>query len=228
MTKRRQTYDRCRARPQNAHLVADLARGRVELLRQQRELRRQLEELLERRLHLVALLEELLAAEDVQPEARARHGDDEAADVAEVAHDPRAHEREQHVVVLLPLELVHRRHLRRRPEQRVPRASPRHHVPDEVLLAPVRRDDADLARRVAQQPHVLEHRHDVLSLPEILGEVRRRLELALALKVRDVDELELVREPGVAQAVLALLRALQVAQAPAREHAAENPHCQPR
>lgn len=109
----------------------------------------------------------------------------------------RPHEAEQDVVVLLPLEAVHRRHLARPPEQRVVRAPPLDDVTDEVLLAVVRAEDGDLVRGVAQHAHVLVTADDVFGLAQVLEEVRVGLELAAALVVGDVDELELMGEAGV-------------------------------
>lgn len=68
-------------------------------------------DLVECGLQLEAVAEEVCAREDVESEARARGGHDETAQVAHVAHRARAHQRHQRHVVLLPLVLVHCRHL---------------------------------------------------------------------------------------------------------------------
>ena len=75
----------------------------------------------ERGLQLVAGGEQRGAAEDVQPQPRTRHGDDQPPHVPEMPDSPRAHEAQQHVLILLPLVLVHRRDLRG-PKERVGRS----------------------------------------------------------------------------------------------------------
>eukprot|EP00324_Dicrateria_rotunda_P007605 CAMPEP_0206174742 /NCGR_PEP_ID=MMETSP1474-20131121/52950_1 /ASSEMBLY_ACC=CAM_ASM_001110 /TAXON_ID=97495 /ORGANISM="Imantonia sp., Strain RCC918" /LENGTH=247 /DNA_ID=CAMNT_0053584497 /DNA_START=283 /DNA_END=1024 /DNA_ORIENTATION=+ len=175
------------------HVVGGAGGGRA-LGRHELQLVGPLEQLREGGLQLDAALEERAAAEDVEAEARARHRDHEAADVADVPDRLCAHEREEDEVILLPLELVRRRDLGGRAEEGRPAAALRHDVLDEVLLPVVRRDDRDSRRRDALQPHVHEGRHDVLSLRQVLDVVRERRRLAHALKVADVDQLEGVRE----------------------------------
>eukprot|EP00951_Prasinocladus_malaysianus_P050100 scaffold676942_cov151-Prasinocladus_malaysianus.AAC.1 len=51
--------------------------------------------------------------DDVEPQAGSGHGDRETPDIPEVPHSLGAHQAEQDDVVLLPLVLVHRRHLPR-------------------------------------------------------------------------------------------------------------------
>ena len=75
------------------------------------KLERPLAQDVEGRLELEAVLEEVDPREDVEAEPRPRHGDDEAADVAEVADVVGADEGEEDEVVLLALVLVHRRDL---------------------------------------------------------------------------------------------------------------------
>ena len=58
----------------------------------------------------------------------------------------------------------------------------------------VRRDDRDLRRRDALEPHVHVRGHDVLGLGQVLDVVRQRRALPNAVRVDDVDELEGVRE----------------------------------
>lgn len=110
---------------------------------------------------------------------------------------PRPHQAQQDVVVLLPLEAVHRRDLARTSEQRVVCAPPLDDVTDEVLLAVVGAEDGDLVGGVAQHPHILEDADHVLGLAQVLEEVGVGLELAAALVVGHVDELELVDEAGI-------------------------------
>lgn len=67
-------------------------------------------------------------------------------------------EREEDVVVLLSLVLVDCGHRGGEPEDGV-RAARGEHVSDQVLLAVVGGQDADLLRRVPTQPHVLVQGH---------------------------------------------------------------------
>ena len=65
-------------------------------------------------LQLVAVGEQGLAAEDVEPQPGPAHGHHQPADVPDVPHRPRPDQGQQDDVVLLPLVLVHRCHLHER------------------------------------------------------------------------------------------------------------------
>ncbi len=100
-----------------------------------------------------------------------------------VFYRARADEREQDVVVLLALVLVDGGDARGEPEERVGGAAGGEHVPDEVLLPVVGGEDGDALRGVAEEAHVLEARHHVLSLAEVLVEERARGGLPAAQEV---------------------------------------------
>mmetsp|Transcript_1856 Transcript_1856/g.3796 ORF Transcript_1856/g.3796 Transcript_1856/m.3796 type:complete len:388 (-) Transcript_1856:774-1937(-) len=108
-----------------------------------------------------------------------------------------AHEREQDVVVLLPLVLVHRRDLVRHPQRRVRRTPLRRHVVEQCHLAVVGGEEGDLVGGVADEAHVHVHGDDVLGLGKVLEEVCRRLALAHPAQVLHLDHLELVGEAAV-------------------------------
>ena len=67
--------------------------------------------MLEGGLQLVAVGEQRQAAENIEAQAGTAHGYDEATNVSQVADRACTDEREQDVVVLLALVLVHRLHL---------------------------------------------------------------------------------------------------------------------
>lgn len=61
----------------------------------------------ERGLQLVAGGEQRGAAKDVQPQPGPRHGDHQSPHIPQMPDSPRAHEAQQHILVLLSLVLVH-------------------------------------------------------------------------------------------------------------------------
>ena len=87
-----------------------------------------LSELPKYRRQLEAAIEERATADDVEAETRATHGDNEAANVAQMADHPRSHEREDHIIVLLALILVDRRDGARHADERMLGAALREHV----------------------------------------------------------------------------------------------------
>ena len=80
----------------------------------------------------------------------------------------RAHQGQNDVVVLLALVLVHRRDLVRSADERVGGTALLDHVRQQVLLAVVRRENADALGRIAKQAHVHEQRDAVLGFAQIL------------------------------------------------------------
>ena len=70
-----------------------------------------LREGVERGMELEAVPEEVDPGKDVEAEARAGHGHDQTSDISQVTHVVSADKREEDVVVLLTLELVHCRDL---------------------------------------------------------------------------------------------------------------------
>eukprot|EP00053_Salpingoeca_punica_P019720 m.201633 g.201633 ORF g.201633 m.201633 type:complete len:552 (-) comp17708_c0_seq2:3265-4920(-) len=155
------------------------------------------QQLLEHGLQLEARLKQRLPAKDVEAQARAGDGDDEAADVADVADVRCADEGEEDVVVLRALVLVDRLDLGREAEERVAAAAGLHNVAQQSLLAVVCGQQGDALGRVAEQAHVHVGRHHVLGLAQVLEEVGLRAVLAAAVEVGHVDKLEVVAEASV-------------------------------
>jgi hypothetical protein len=90
---------------------------------------------------LEAVVEDVTAPKDIEPQSCARQGHDQTAHVSQVADGFRAHKREQDDVILLALEAVDRRHACRHAKEGRPGAPLAQDVTDEVLLAVVRRED---------------------------------------------------------------------------------------
>lgn len=129
------------------------------------------------------------SAEYIQTKPRARNSNHKTAHVADVTHCLGANERQQHVVCLLPLELVDSLYGFRRANQRVPRTLCGNHVFDESFLSVVRREDDDLVSSIPEQAHVHVCGHNVLCFAQILKEIRARLLLPLSHKVFYVHKL---------------------------------------
>ncbi len=102
-----------------------------------------------------------------------------------------SNQRQDDVVILLPLVLVHSGDLGRGTEDGVVGAALGNDVADEMLLPFVWRDDGDGGRGVPHEAHVHVELHCVLGLAQILVEERRRTGLAVTVKIANVDELEL-------------------------------------
>mmetsp|Transcript_29900 Transcript_29900/g.103322 ORF Transcript_29900/g.103322 Transcript_29900/m.103322 type:complete len:313 (+) Transcript_29900:696-1634(+) len=194
--------------------LVDLARrALVDVVREHKcELRRPLLQQRPRRRELGALSEERGPSEDVEPQSRARHGHDQAPDVAHVPHGLCAHEREEDVVVLLALVFVHGCDLAGHAVARVVLAPLRKHIPQKVLLAVIRCQHANARGRVAEEAHVHVRRDYELGFSEVLVKVRRWRRFPSALKVLDVHQLVLVRKARVGVRVRARGSAGQVAE----------------
>eukprot|EP00906_Rhabdomonas_costata_P018530 RCo027050 len=136
-------------------------------------------------------------AEHVQPQPCTGHRDDHTAAVPDVAHVVRAHQREQNIVVLSALELIHGRNMSGHPKDCVRATAVAQHIPKKKLLPVVRREDGDFLCGVPEQPHVHVRADDVLRFTKILKEVRLRLGFSLPVVVRYVDALVLVGKPAV-------------------------------
>mmetsp|Transcript_71011 Transcript_71011/g.179169 ORF Transcript_71011/g.179169 Transcript_71011/m.179169 type:complete len:201 (-) Transcript_71011:3990-4592(-) len=146
---------------------------------------------------LETILEEPKSAENVKSQSCPAHSDDKPPNVSQVAHVLCSHKGNDDVVVLLALEPVDCGDFAGIAEERVPRAALADDVADQGFLPIVRREDGNLLSRDAEQSHVHEERHAVLSLAQVLVEVGRWLCLALAIKVVHVYELILVGESSV-------------------------------
>mmetsp|Transcript_9519 Transcript_9519/g.39151 ORF Transcript_9519/g.39151 Transcript_9519/m.39151 type:complete len:227 (-) Transcript_9519:4145-4825(-) len=113
------------------------------------QLRGPREQLVEHWPQLHALREQLLAPEDIQTQARARHRHNQSAHVTDVAHCARPNQAEQHDVRLLSLEAVNGVHSERRAVQRAcvrgGAAAPRHDVLEKRLLPLVAGQHGDAA-----------------------------------------------------------------------------------
>lgn len=69
------------------------------------------QQLLHGRSQLIAVGKQLSPAKDVHPQPGPRQGHHQAPNIPDVPHCPGAHQRQQDVVILLPLVLVHCRDL---------------------------------------------------------------------------------------------------------------------
>ena len=131
------------------------------------------------------------SGEDIEAETCPGHGHNETTYITKMSHCLSAHERQDDVVVLLPLVTVYSGHLCRRgcghsamgmgggggalyllwqAKDWVSSTTLVQHISDEVLLSIVSGQYGNLVGRVALKPHVHENGHSIFCLTKILRE----------------------------------------------------------
>mmetsp|Transcript_30411 Transcript_30411/g.51334 ORF Transcript_30411/g.51334 Transcript_30411/m.51334 type:complete len:474 (+) Transcript_30411:569-1990(+) len=118
-----------------------------------------------------------------------------------MAHGVGADQAQEHVVVLLPLVLVDRRHPRGEAQKRVASAASLQNVSNQALLPVVRGEDGNLVRGVAAEAHEAISGHHILRFPEVLVEEGGWAGLPAPQKVWHVHKLVRARKPGVRKRV---------------------------
>jgi len=156
-------------------------------------------------LELETVLEQTDPGEDVETQPSSGHGDHQSPDVPQVADIVCPDKREEDVVVLLALVLVHSSNLVRHSYQGVPGTPSDTHVLQQRLLTVVGGEDGDLVGGVAEQSHEHVDCNNVLSLSEVLVEERTGLTLSNTIEVGNVDQLVVETEAGVGDLVVGVV-----------------------
>mmetsp|Transcript_1203 Transcript_1203/g.3355 ORF Transcript_1203/g.3355 Transcript_1203/m.3355 type:complete len:220 (-) Transcript_1203:693-1352(-) len=108
-----------------------------------------------------------------------------------------SNQREEDIVVLGTLVLIHCFNRPWRTKQRIVCAPSVHNIAKECFLPVVRRQHCNALGRIPKESHVHEHSNNVLCFTKILKEVQFRTVLTSAFKVLHVDSLEVVPKSSV-------------------------------
>ena len=166
------------------------------------------------RLQLEAVLEKCDSGKDIQAEPGSGHGDDQPANIAQVADVVGPHKGEEDEVILLALILVHSGNLVGHPYQRVVGTACITHILDQCFLPIISGEDGNLVSFVAHQPHVHVDMHDILSLCQVLIEERAGLAFSHPVEVGHIDQLVVEAETSIGSSVVGAVEDVrQVAEA---------------